>query len=151
MSQQANIVAFDGASTPVQHTFYPIGNTTDEKLGAVSKWREGLSGVPLYAQPRVTTFLKKLKDGKTRCELRVEVPVMEAISNQNAAGYTAAPKIAYVDQVSIVTYFHERSPTTGRRLARMLAVNITNNILTSVAAATAGVASELFDSEIPAS
>ena len=76
---------------------------------------------------------------------------MEAISNQNAAGYTAAPKIAYVDQVSIVTYFHERSPTTGRRLARMLAVNMTNNILVSVAAATAGVASELFDSEIPAS
>lgn len=151
MSSQASITAYDGAATPVNHTFYPIGNSVDEKLGFVSKWREGLSGVPLYAQPRITTLLKKLKDGKTRCEIRVEVPVMEAVSNQNAAGYTAAPKVAYIDQVSIVGYFHERSPTSGRRLIRMLATNIANNVTTSVAAATSGVSSELFDSEIPAS
>lgn len=151
MSQQANIVAFDGAATPVSHTFTPIGNSVDEKLGSVSKWREGLTGVPLYANTRVTSLLKKLKDGKTRCEIRVEVPVMESVSGQNAAGYTASPKVAYIDQVSVISYFHERSPTANRRLARMLAVNIANNITSSVAAATTGMASELFDSEIAAS
>lgn len=79
------------------------------------------------------------------------VPVMETISNQNAAGYTAAPKVAYVNQVSFIAYFSERATPAERRLARQILVNISNNVSASVAAAVTGPASELIDSNISAS
>lgn len=151
MSTQANIVAFDGAASPVSHTFGPIGAKTDPTLGDVSAWRETISSVPLYANARVTTFNKKLKSGITRCELRVEVPVMESVSGQNAAGYTAAPKVAYTNQVSMVGYFSDRATAAERRLSRQILINIGNNVTTTVAAATSGVASELVDSGISGS
>ncbi|DAD50864.1 coat protein [ssRNA phage SRR5466729_3] len=151
MSSQANIVAFDGAGVPVSHTFTPIGTKSDPLLGDQAYWRENLASVPIAANCSVKTFNKKLKGGMNRCEIRVEVPVMEAVSGSNAAGYTAAPKVAFVDQVSLVSYFHDRSAIANRRLARMLLVNISNNISTSVAAATAGPASELMDAGITAS
>jgi hypothetical protein len=151
MSAQANILAFDGAATPVLHTFVPLGTTNDPKIGLIAYWREALSALPIMANVRITTFFKKLKNGMERVEVRVEVPVMETISNQNAAGYTAAPKVAYVNQFSLVGYFHERASIAERRLIRQIAVNAGNNVTTTVAAATAGVVSELVDQGIVAS
>lgn len=151
MSAQANIVAFDGAVSPVSHTIIPIGVSSDSLLGDVAKWREALTAVPITANVRVTTFKKKLKSGIERIELRVEVPVMETISGQNAAGYTASPKVAYTNQVSFVGYFSERASIAERRLARQLLVNISNNVTTTVAAASSGAASELVDQGITAS
>lgn len=151
MSAQANIIAFDGAPAPVSHTFTPIGTKSDALLGDQAYWRENLTSVPINANAKVSTFSKKLKSGMNRLEIRVEVPVMESVSGNNAAGYTAAPKIAFVDQVSLVSYYHDRSAIANRRLARMLLVNIANNISTSVAAATTGPASELMDVGITAS
>jgi len=48
----------------------------------------------------------------------------------------------------LIGFQHPRSTITSRRLARMLLVNIANNVSTSVAAATTGPASELFDSQV---
>jgi hypothetical protein len=151
MSAQANIVAFDGAATPVTHTFTPIGVSNDPKLGILAEWREIIASVPTYAQLRVSTVLKKLNSGVYSVRVTVVVPVMESVSGQNAAGYTAAPKVAYENTVSLIAYFHERATTAERRLARMLLVNLANNISTSVAAATAGPVSEIVDSNINAS
>lgn len=89
--------------------------------------------------------LETLKSGVVKSETRVEVPVMESISGQNAAGYTAAPKVAYTHTVVFTGWHHERSDVAGRRLARQLLVNLGNNISTSVAAATAGFLPELVD------
>lgn len=151
MSAQANIVVFDGAATPVTHTLIPIGTKNDEKLGLLAYWREALAAVPIFANIRLTTFVKKVQRGMERCEIRVEVPVMESVSGQNAAGYTAAPKVAYVNQVSVVTYFHERASIAERRLAKQFIANLINNVATSVAPASTGPASELIDQGITAS
>jgi hypothetical protein len=70
---------------------------------------------------------------------------MESISGQNAAGYTAAPKVAYENTNILVGLYHERSTEEERRTARMLSVNMGNNVSTSVAAATTGLIPELFD------
>jgi hypothetical protein len=144
MSAIANLVAFDGAATPVSHTFTPISVSRD-KGAVIAEYREALTGVPAYAQPRVTVKLEKLKSGVYRGEVRVVVPVMEAILNQNAAGYTAAPKIAYENTSVQVGYFHERSDILGRRLVRQLAVNVANGITTTVTPTTTGPVPELFD------
>lgn len=144
MANIANIVAFDGASTPVSHTFTPIV-INREKGVVTAEWRENVSGVPAYASPRVTMRMEKLKTGIYRVETRTVVPVMESISGQNAAGYTAAPKVAYENTDVHIGYFHERSDLTGRRLCRQLAINIAGNVSTTVTPATTGPAVELFD------
>lgn len=144
MANIANIVAYDGASTPVAHTLVPV-SITREKGVVVAEWRENVAGVPAYASPRCNMRIEKLKSGVYRVEQRVVVPVMESISGQNAAGYTAAPKVAYENTDVHIGYFHERSDLVGRRLVRQLALNIAGNISTSVTPATAGPAVELFD------
>lgn len=144
MSAIANIVAYDGASTPVAHTLVPISVTRDGDT-VVSEWREQLPSLPVEAQVRCTATKTKLKNGIVRTHSRIEVPVMEAIGAQNAAGYTAAPKVAYIDTVDIVSYAHPRSTNLGRRLVRQLAVNIANGISTSVTPVVTGPVPELVD------
>lgn len=150
MSAQANIAVYDGASTPVLHTLLGEEILRQPDGTLVAKWKESLTGIPDYAQVRVTLTKRKLPSGVFRVTARTEVPVMESVSGQNSSGYTAAPKVAYVDTVEAVGYFHERGTLTGRRLARQVCVNLMGNVSTSVAASTAGPVSELFDQLIMA-
>jgi hypothetical protein len=147
MADMANIVAYDGADTPAAHTYVPV-DTNTEKGVTTSIWREQVANLPFYAQGTVTMKKQKLPSGVHRVSVRVEVPVMESVSGQNAAGYTAAPKVAYTDTVESVSFFSERSTIGGRRLARMLLTNILNNVATSVAAATTGPAVLLVDTNV---
>lgn len=144
MSAISDITVFDGAPTPVSHILKAV-SVTREKGKVTAEWRESTTGVPAYAQVRVSMLLEKLKSGVYKTEQRVVVPVMEAISGQNAAGYTAAPKVAYENTVVTTGWFHERSDIAGRRLARQLSVNLSGNISTTVAAASSGPLPELFD------
>jgi hypothetical protein len=47
--------------------------------------------------------------------------------------------------VETVGLFHERSTITDRRLARQLAINISNGVATSVTPNTTAAVAELFD------
>jgi hypothetical protein len=147
MSAIANITVFDGAATPVSHTLVPV-SVTREKGTVEAYWREQLASLPTEAQVWVKASLGTLKAGTVRAEVSCGVPVMETVTNQNAAGYTAAPKIAFTDKNSWVSFQHPRSTITSRRLARMMLTNMSNNITTSVAAATTGYFSELIDSQV---
>jgi hypothetical protein len=151
MGQQANITAFDGASTPVTHTLTGEEVARQSDGTVTAKWKESLTTVPDYAQIRFTQTKRKLKSGVFRVGNRTEVPVMEAINAQNSSGYTAPPKVAYVDTLETVGYFHERSVVAGRRLARQLHLNIMGGVSTSVAPVTSGPAPELVDQLISVS
>lgn len=148
MSNIANITVFDGAATPVSHTLnaVSVSRLPDGTLSAL--WREGLAGLPTEAQVRMEMRQKVLKSGVTETRCRVVVPVMESISGQNAAGYTAAPKVAYEDTQEWVSYQHPRSTITGRRLCKQLLTNFSNNVSTTVAAATAGAFDEAVSQQI---
>jgi len=144
MSQMANIVAFDGASTPVSHTFY--GKSITREKGIITAiYREQLSAVPEVAQGQITLNLKQMSSGVYRVAHREEMPVMESVGSQNAAGYTAQPKVAYVDTVETVGFFHPRSTIEGRRRVRQLNVNISNGVTTSVTPVTTHAVGEAFD------
>lgn len=145
MSAQANITVFDGAATPVSHTLVGEGIERKPDGSLVASWKESLAGVPDYAQIRTTLTKRKLPSGVFRVTCRVEVPVMEAVNGQNSSGYTAPPKVAYVDTTEVVGYYHERSVVTGRRLSRQMACNLLNNVSTTVAASSTGPVPELFD------
>lgn len=151
MSAQANLVAFDGAATPVTHTLVPMGSLVLANATKESEWAERLPGVPFDAQVTVKTRKRKLKDNSEQVSLSVTVPVMESIAGNNAAGYTAAPTIAFVDKIVVTGYFSPRSAATNRRLARQLLVNILGGVATTVAPALAGPAPEIFDQGIVAS
>lgn len=147
MANIANIVVFDGAATPVSHTLVPVDVSKDPKTGAiVALWREQVASLPTYAQVTATARLSKSRrSGVWNVDFRVEVPVMESVSGQNSSGYTAAPKVAYIDTTGIYGHYHERGTIAGRRLSRQLAINIGGNVSTSVAASTSGVLPDLFD------
>lgn len=145
MSQLGNITAFDGASTPVSHTFVGESITREADGTQVASYKESAPGVPDYAQVRLRLAKKKLPSGVFRTSTRVEVPVMEAVNGQNSSGYTAPPKVAYVDSTEVVGYYHQRSTIASRRLSRQLAVNVANGVATSVAPVTTHAAGELFD------
>lgn len=147
MSAQANLVAFDGAGTPVSHTLIPMG-VSKEAGATVAEWAERLASVPLNAQVTVTTRERTLKDGRNQVSASTSVSVMESVSGQNAAGYTAAPAIAYTDVIVSTGYFSPRSPTTQRRLVRQLHVNAMNGVATSVVPVATGPIPELFDQMI---
>lgn len=145
MSAIANITVFDGAATPVTHTLTAI-SVTRKGNEVVADWREVSLTVPAYASIRASVKLTLLKSGVYKAEARVVVPVMEAVNAQNAAGYTAAPKVAYENTYICTSFFHQRSTVTDRRLGRQILVNLLNNVSTTVAAATSGPVPDLFDS-----
>lgn len=147
MSSIADITVFDGAATPVSHTLKAV--SVDRRGGSiVAFWREQLASVPTEAQVWATAKLETLKGGVVRSEITVAVPVMETVTNQNAAGYTAAPKVAYIDKNVWISFQHPRSTITSRRLCKQLLTNLSNNVSTSVAAATTGFFDELVSSQV---
>lgn len=150
MSQQANITAFDGAATPVTHTFVGESIAQDKDGTITARWKESLPGVPDYAQVRFITKKRRLPNGIYRVSSRTEVPVMESVSGVNSSGYTAAPKVAYVDTVETVGYFSERGTLSGRRLARQLHTNILGSVATAVTPVVTGFVPELIDQLISA-
>lgn len=138
MSAMANITIYDGAATPVAHVLNPVSVSRLADGTILGVWREGLTSLPVEAQVRLEGRMKVLRSGVLETRFRVVVPTMESISGQNAAGYTAAPKVAYEDTQEWVSYAHPRSTIASRRLAKQLLTNLSNNVSTSVAAATAG-------------
>jgi len=151
MSQQANITVFDGAATPVSHTLVGEGIERLKDQTLVARWKESLAGVPDYAQIRYTQTKRKLPSGVWVVAGVADVPVMESISGQNSSGYTAPPKVAYVNSTRVIGYYHERSTPTDRRLSRQMAVNLAGNISTSVTPVTTGPLPELLDQLIQVS
>jgi len=144
MSQIADITVFDGAATPVSHTLKAV-SVTREKQKISALWREANAALPLYAQISAQVNIEVLKSGVTKVSAQVDVPTMESVSGQNSAGYTAAPKVAFVDRFQAISFAHPRSTITGRRLARQLLTNLLGNVSTSVAPAATGFLPEAMD------
>lgn len=146
MANIANIVVYDGAATPVLHTLVPVSVIREPSGRIVATWREQVSALPTYAQVTAKlTLSRTAKSGVWNTDFRTEVPVMEAVAGVNASGYTAAPKVAYIDTTGTYGHYHERGSIAGRRLSRQLTVNASGGITTSVAAVSTGVVPELID------
>lgn len=102
MSDIANIVITDGEDTPVVHTFKPVQQSPN------AVYREDIADVPVLGQGKLSVALAENASlYKTRVIL--EIPVMETAMAQNAAGYTAAPKVAHTLRADVVLFAHSRS------------------------------------------
>lgn len=147
MAQQANIVVFDGAVTPVAHTLLPVDNKIEKDGTRIAIYRENLASVPTEAQVRAILRQRDLPSGVTETRFRVDFPVMESVSGVNAQGYTAAPKVAYTDSDEYVKYAHKRSTPTSRQISAQALKNIMNNVSTSVTPVAAGVVKDAFNDQ----
>lgn len=145
MSQQAQIIAYDGASTPVQHTLVPTGVQPMADGGYTADWREMSLSLPANVQINARMTKRILKSGIERVALELRIPVQETISGANASGYTAAPKIAHILQGGLVFYFNERATPAERRLIRQLLLNMGGGVVTSVTPIMTHDASQLVD------
>jgi len=117
-----------------------------EKGKTTALWRDSVATLPAQAQVSLTVTSETLKSGVMKVESRWAIPVMEAVAGQNAAGYTAAPKIAYVNTLIATGLYHERSDLNGRKATRQLMINFMNNISTNQGPANGGVYQPLIDS-----
>ncbi|DAD49878.1 TPA_asm: coat protein [ssRNA phage ESE005] len=137
MAQIADIVAFDGESTPVSHTFY-ADHVEYAGGDLTARYEEKVAGVPAYAQGTVSLTRRKVKSGMVRSALRVNIHSLEQASGSNLAGYTAPPKVANTDSYELVQWWAPRSVYQGRQNVRTIARNILNNATTTQTPSTAG-------------
>lgn len=144
MGQLADIIAFDGESTPVQHTFIAdhVEYTGND---LIASWQEKVVGVPEYAQGSIILSRRKANSGMVRIGMKVNLPVMESVSGQNLSGYTAAPKVAYVDSYEGVQWVHSRSLAQGRNNVKSIMRNILTNTSVTGPAIASGV---LYDAQV---
>lgn len=118
MAQVANIVIADGATTPVNHTFYPV--STDP-----ARYREALSSLPLVGQGIVEIVNKGGSDAALqRVRMKIALPALEQATGQNADGYTAAPKVAYTNTVMVEFLLPARGTVQQRKDLRVMLSNL---------------------------
>lgn len=138
MSQMANITVFDGAATPVSHVLTAIEDRVLPDGTKFALWREQSASLPVEACITFTMFQKVEKSGLVVTRSRLAVPTMEVTGAANTSGYTAAPKVAFVDVDELKTTRHPRSTITGAQLALQMARNLFSNVSTSVTPVTTG-------------
>ena len=147
MGQIADLLVYDGETTPVLHTLKPI-STYKEKGVTVAEWREAIANLPDMAQVRASLRSEKLPSGVMRRELRTVVPVMEVTGSANAAGYTAQPKVAFEETFVTISYSHPRSTLQVKRNARMMQSNIFRGNVGTATPVTTGPYIEMVESGI---
>lgn len=126
MPQIANIVINDGASTPVAHTFAPIGKDANGIF-----WFEQVTPAPAtpllakkisYSQTRVMGSQKQLT-GASRVVYALWIPTGEVLGN-SSTGITPPPTLAYEEKARVQFDLAERSTKQERKDTRVLAMNL---------------------------
>lgn len=128
MGALANLTAADGATTPVTHTFTPLG---PDQNGV--HWFEQTSPAPANsaAAKRVSVSIKRAKPGQTltgvsKVILQMWYPVMETVGTSDS-GFTPPPTVAYTLFARIEYFMPERSTEQERTDLRILASNMINS------------------------
>lgn len=129
MAAIANLSLNDGQVTPVARTFNPSVASLNE-----SRWLDRslgrLVGIP-------TIVLKSSLPSKTSPHFKVmaeiSIPVMETITNANAAGYAAPPQEAYKLKGMVTFICPARSSEAERRdIAAFMASLLGNSQFTTL-------------------
>lgn len=124
MAIQATVIAFDGKSTPVQHVFAPESNDVEGKVFN-AQWREtGLTTLPHAAQPTLAMNESVLRSGVKPVVIKLKIPRSEVSAGGTSDGYTAAPKVAFFDEMFLVYNRHPRATSDNGKEIYQLFCNI---------------------------
>ena len=109
----------DGQATPATHVFNPISSNPP-----IYK-RNGV-GAALIAEETLNIDLKRATANSpvNRPVLVLEIPVLEQSTGSTPSGYTAPPKVAYVERVKIEFFHHQRSLESSRKDLRVITAKL---------------------------
>lgn len=134
MAALAAVTATDGETTPVNHSFTPLGPDKDG-----IQWFEQTTPAPAnaLAAKRVSVSIKRAVPGKqqngvARLILRLWYPVMETLSTSDS-GIIPPPTVAYQLYAEVRYVIPERSTEQERKNLRVLLINFgASGIITDV-------------------
>lgn len=131
MAAMANILVKDDSNPLVEFTLVPVSDNPP-------LWRTQLAGVPANGQISVTQLAnEQLPSGDYRRVMKLEVPVMETLGTAGtSAGYQAAPKVAYVEKITISHVSPSRSVVADNANALKLAIGLIAGAGSTTAAGT---------------
>lgn len=122
MSAIAPIAIQDGQATPVTHTFNPVASDPD------AIYREAIAGLSLIGQGSINLrFLTSSNAQLQKVRIELVIPSLEVASGQNSQGYTAAPKKAYDEKITMDFFLPSRGTSTSRKNLRVLTANLLAN------------------------
>lgn len=108
MASFQNLTLNDGAATPVAHTFAVKSNDNQ-----VTVYEDRVGGVPIGYTKNIIR-ISETSDQRT-VKIDLVVPVLEAVSGANAAGFTPAAKVAYQNIGKLEFRLSTRSTTQQRK------------------------------------
>lgn len=126
MPQIAPIVINDGATTPVAHTFSPLGRDADGVF-----WWEQTAPSPVNKLGAIRIGYKQTRELNPKNQLTARslasytiwVPTLETLSN-NSAGIIPPATMAYREVGRATFELAERSVTQERKNTRVLLANL---------------------------
>lgn len=132
MPAVANIVLANGESTPVNHTFIPIGQDTKTGIWWFEDQSPRVAATSTLGYPRIGVRTKRetemvqgqsSKNQITRVELTLALPQLETLGT-SSSGFTPAPQIAYVDRVQTTYILSSRDSIADRKDVRKYSINL---------------------------
>lgn len=121
MSSITTITIADGKATPVNHVYSPV------ESGQNSLFRTSDAALPLIGQESIKVSMKKVNAQVNSVTVALELPALETATAANSSGYTAAPKVAYTNRVTMVFMLPSRGTAAQRTDLRSLAKNLLAN------------------------
>ncbi len=131
MATASNIVINDGATTPVAHTFVPIGADSNGVF-----WFDDQSASNAIGYNRISLSIVRPKTAQAgesssqrviRVKVGIHTPVLETLSNSTVSGIVPAPTVSYVPRVTSEYILPERSTVQNRKDLRSFLVNLHGN------------------------
>jgi len=120
MTAFANIVLADGLTTPVNHTFAKkkIGDGADANT-ILAIWEDRVTGVavgfPKISQQTRFPGTTKGASRTTKTSVKIQLPILEVVSNSTVTGIAPAPTVAYFNLGTIEMVCSERSTIESRK------------------------------------
>lgn len=111
MATIANFNLTDEQATPVSHTFAAITANPN------ALWRDTVSGLSLIGQNTIEVLSNKFDRKLQLYRIRIQYacPALEIIAGNNAQGYTAQPKVGYVNKCITEWFLHARGTNQQRK------------------------------------
>lgn len=124
MAARASVAIADAESTPVTHTYLPIGSSPE----GINLWQLlPASGVGVGAELLKMSFRPPVNGSPMfKAEFRLFLPTLEVTSGGTGSGYVAAPVLAYANQAVLTFLMHQRSTLQERKNLRKLVNNFCN-------------------------
>lgn len=126
----SNIVLADAQGTPVNHTFVPLGPTSDGTF-----WFEDQSAASAIGFWKISFKLQRPVVGKAgdnsakrnyRATIGLHEPILETVSNNTVSGISPAPTVSYIPRAFVEFVMPERSVLLDRKNLRKMIYNLAN-------------------------